>query len=217
MEFNDGSQYRVVTDPSRNRRERPMYEFRACSATNGRNKYRDTAFDRHRRDFRGHPVLMYQFPYQNAGSPEAQADFFLSIVSPLGDLDMMMIDTEIMSGLVDPREWTRRWLRHVEAKTGKLCWIYVPSHLLKPLDRSLTGPRIVKAPRYSGSARIGAKPWWSHDVHQYTDRGYFPGCPQSGDVNVTSWTVQDLLRRCNGGGAPAVDTPKKRTNILLFD
>lgn len=214
MEFNDGSQYRVVTDPVRHRRERTMYEFRASSAKGGTAKYKDTAFDRHRRDFNGFPVLMYQFPYQNAGSPEAQAEYFLNIVGPPRDLDMYMLDTEDASVLRNPADFTRRWFDVVERRTGKLCWLYVPRSLSGPLNRGLTGPRIVKSPRYSGNASRGAAPNWQWDVHQYTDRGYFPGCAQSGDVNFTTWSTAQLLDRCNGGRAPS--QTKKKTSIILL-
>lgn len=197
MEFNDGSQYRIVTDAAAHMREREMYEFRVCSAKNGTTLYVDTAYATHRaRLSKMKALLLYAFPYQNAGTPEHQADYFCDILGALGPHEMVMLDTEGASGLVNPADFARRWFAVVEKRLNTLSWIYVPRDLSAVLHRGVTGPRIVKAPRYSGHAGKGTPPDWSHDVWQYTDRGYFPGCPQSGDVNVTSWTVEQLLQRC---------------------
>lgn len=198
MEFNDGNQWHFVTDVDRYVRERSMYEMRTCSAKNGR-MYVDPQFrgQRERVQPRVRGYLHYQFPYQNAGSPERQATFFCDAIGELRDNEMVMLDTEAESGLRDPADFMRRWCAVVEPRLRTLAWIYVPSALAGSLTRAVTGSRIVKAPRYSGGERIGPTPSWPHDVHQYTKCGRFPGSEHGpGDVNVTALTVEQMLARC---------------------
>ncbi|MGH3909253.1 MAG: hypothetical protein ACRDRM_00310, partial [Pseudonocardiaceae bacterium] len=165
-----------------------MFEFRVASARNGQ-MYVDSAFGHHREVLRGmKALLLYQFPYGN-WSAEEQADFFCDTVGRLRPHEMMMLDIEAGSGIGDPADFTRRWLARAEGRLGGLAWVYVPSALAAAVTREVTGPRLVKAPRYSGHAGRGAAPWWPHDVHQYTDKGYFPGCAKSGDLNYTTLSV----------------------------
>jgi GH25 family lysozyme M1 (1,4-beta-N-acetylmuramidase) len=216
-EFNDGSQYRVVTDPGRYLRERDMFETRVSSAKGGTRLYVDTAFERHRRELGPHlrALLLYHFPYQNAGSPEHQANWFCDVLRELRPNEMVMLDTEHASGLRDPADFMRRWCGVVERRLNTLSWVYVPRDLSRPLNRDVTGARLVKAPRYSGHAGKGKPPDWPHDIWQYTDRGYFPGCPQSGDCNYTPLTVQQMLDRCRRGSAPVTDDSRRRRAVVL--
>jgi GH25 family lysozyme M1 (1,4-beta-N-acetylmuramidase) len=205
VDFNDGSQYRVVTDPAKHRAAREIYCFRAASARSGV-PYVDTAFAQHRSSLAPmRALVMYQFVYTNAGTPEAQADFFLNALGGgLHTNEMVMIDPESGGGFTNSNvvDFTQRWLNRVEKALDTRAWVYVPSALSTGLSRAFTKDRIVVAPRYSGTAARGAAPWWPHDIHQYTDQGPFPGCAQSGDTNYTTLTVEDLLRRCNPNGIP---------------
>lgn len=200
MEFNDGSQYRVVTKPIEQVNERDVYCFRAASARGG-SMYVDTAFERHREVLAAmDALLMYQYVYAEY-SPEAQAEFLLSTVGGVLRVnEMVMLDIEAGSGIADPVNFTHRWLAVVEPVLRCLAWVYVPSAFSNKLTRQVTGDRIVMAPRYSGGPERGLAPWWPHDVHQYTDRGYFPGCPQTGDVSYTDLTAYQMLARCNPDG-----------------
>lgn len=204
MEFCDGNQWHYITHPDRYRH--PMYEMRTCSARGGRHMYVDPQFASQRAMMqpRVQGYLHYQFPYQNAGTPEAQAEFFIRALGELRPNEMVMLDTEDASGLQDPAWFVRRWCAVVESRLRTLAWIYVPKGLARALNRDVTGPRIVKAPRYSGHSRKGSAPNWAHDVWQYTDRGPFPGSAHGpGDCNTTTWSVAALLDRCRrpGGGA----------------
>jgi hypothetical protein len=168
MIFNDGSSYRVVTDPAM-------------------------------------PALcMYQFPWQNAGTPEQQAQFLIDTLG--GGLrwnEMVMLDPEERSALVNPREFTQRWLAHIEPRLHCRSWVYVPGVLAAALPRTVTGDRIVMAPHPSATAQRGAPPDWPWDVHQYSFTGPFPGCTQSGDISYTELTAQQMLERCNPGAETA--------------
>lgn len=200
MEYSDGNTWHYVTDPGRYVRERDMYEMRTCSARSGR-MYIDPQFDSQRAmlqpRLRGY--LHYQFPYQNMGTPEAQANFFCDAIGQLRSNEMVMLDTEDGSGLNDPVDFMRRWCAVVETRLNTLAWIYVPRGLAGRLTPAVTGPRIRKCPRYSGGPGKGRAPDWPWDVWQYTDRGYFPGSPHGpGDCNYTEWTVERMLVHCRG-------------------
>lgn len=203
MEFNDGSVYRVVTDPSAQLKQRSLFMARAVSARNGA-MYVDTAFARHRADLAGMTALCwYQFPYINVASPEAAAAYFLQTLGgALRWNEMVMLDPEPGGGFTaaNTRDYVRRWLDVVEPALHTRAWVYVPSTLAEALPPSFTADRIIMAPRYSGTGAHGAEPWWPWDVHQYTDQGTFPGCLQTGDTSHTSLTAEDLLARCNPTG-----------------
>jgi GH25 family lysozyme M1 (1,4-beta-N-acetylmuramidase) len=198
MEFNDGSQYRQVVDPDAHMAARDLYMFRAASARRTDSRlYVDSYFMRHRETLAPMAGLVaYQFVWTHT-PPEAQADFFLEALGGvLRTNEMVMVDPEPGGGFTNANapEFVTRWLAVVEPALQCRAWVYVPGALSRGLDRAFTQDRIVMAPHYS------AVPQWSHDVHQFTDRGPFPGCPQEGDVSRTSLTVADLLRRCNPQG-----------------
>lgn len=200
MEFNDGSQYRVCADPSAYLAERDLFMFRACSAKNGV-PYVDRAFAYHRAtmwECRG--LVLYQYVYANAGTPEDQARFFLTTLGGLATNEMVMLDIEPDGGVTDPVDFMRRWCAVVEPALDTWAWIYVPGALASKLTRGVTEGRVVQAPRYSGTANRTTIPNWAHDVHQYTNQGYFPGCSETGDVSYTILTTATLLDRCNKGG-----------------
>lgn len=203
MIFNDGSQYRVVTDPEAHMAERDMFCFRAASARDGA-MYVDTAFDRHRTQLAPmKALLLYQFVYGQF-TPEAQADFFLAAVDGLRWNEMVMLDIESGGGIPDPAGFARRWLDAVEPALQCRAWVYVPRALNAAL-RPVIGDRIVMAPRYSGTAQRGTPPDWPWDVHQYSDRGPFPGvsAPGDGDVSFTELQPEAMLARCNPSGMGA--------------
>jgi GH25 family lysozyme M1 (1,4-beta-N-acetylmuramidase) len=205
VDFNDGNTWHVVTDPAAYMSARSVYMHRAASARDGV-PYVDPTFLDHRTRMAQLPALVwYQFLYTNAGSPEAQADFFLAAIGDgLYDNEMVMVDPEVGGGFTNLNvvEFTQRWLDRVENALDTRAWVYVPSSLSVGLSRTFTKDRIVMAPRYSGKAERGAAPWWSYDVHQYTDQGVFPGANGPGDTSFTTLTAEDMLRRCNPNGIP---------------
>jgi hypothetical protein len=216
MEFNDGSSYRVVTDPARHLRERPMFIGRAASARNA-GLYVDTSLAHHRTTLASMPLLVwYQYVWSQWG-PETQAQFLIDTLGYLKPNETVMLDIETAAGIADPADFSRRWLAHIEPRLKCRAWIYVPGALY-PALAPLIGGRVVVMPHYSGV------PTWPHDVHQYTDRGYFPGCPDQagGDVNRTALTVPQLLARSRPGvpvavsqnGYPANDRTQCTTFIV---
>jgi hypothetical protein len=194
-EFNDGSQYRVLEDPAAYAAAgRDLFMYRVASQRADA-MYVDTAFQQHRRAAAGlRGSCLYQYVYATP-APEQQAAFFCQAVGVLQAHEMVMLDIESGGGIADHADLMRRWCRVVEPYMQTLAWIYVPGALATVLPRSVTGARIVMAPRYGGPV-----PTWSHDVHQYTDVGPFPGCSLTGDTSRTALTTEEMLARCNPGG-----------------
>lgn len=217
MDFNDGSVFRVVTDPAAQLRQRQVYMHRAVTGVTGAPAV-DTTFASHRTRLAGMPLLVwYQFVYQNAGTPEAQADYLCKTLGSLRPNEAVMLDIETRGGVTNPQDFARRWLAVVESRLRCRAWIYVPGALAAALPRSFTGDRIVMAPRYSGTASRGSPPAWPHDVHQYTDRGPFPGCAQSGDTSYTALTVAQLLARSRPREVPMARMPGALWEPLAAD
>lgn len=204
MEFNDGSEYRVLDSAvSQVQAGRELYAYRAASMRGGQ-LYEDLAFNHHRQITAGvlRATLIYQFVYTSA-SPEAQADFFLQTLGyGLQPQEMVCLDLESGGGFTPANvtNFAERWLVRVEPALATKAWLYVPSALSSILSASVASDRIIWAPRYSGGAQRGAAPFWRHDVHQYTDRGFFPGCSMTGDTSYTTLTTEAMLARCNPGG-----------------
>jgi hypothetical protein len=201
MIFNDGNQWHFIVDINAYMRERNFYEMRACSArNNGRDMYVDEKFKQQQKLCRdnGLAALWYQFPYQNAGTPEQQADFFLNAVGNLLPNERVMLDTEGGSGLASPTEFALRWFAVVEKEFNTIGWIYVPQSLSSALSPAKIGNRITKAPRYASGDpydKWGPTPTWAHDIHQYSQNAYFPGANGPGDSNFSKWSLEVLLAR----------------------
>jgi len=63
-------------------------------------------------------------------------------------------------------------------------------------------PRVVKAPKYSGGDFVGAAPTWPYDIHQYSDKAFFPGGNGPGDANITDFTAQTMLDKSRRAAQP---------------
>ncbi len=206
MEFNDGNQWHQLLNPNAQLAAgREMYAWRGSSARDG-NMYVDTAHVRHRAmgmEFKG--ALIYQFVWANL-SPEDQGQFFVDRVlgGGLQPHEMVCVDVEIGGGFGpgNAAYFTTRWLAYVEPRLDTRAWVYVPKRLSSALSVPVTADRIIWAPRYSGQVSRGVQPDWRHDVHQYTEVGFFPGAAAPGDANHTDLTVDAMLARCNPHGFP---------------
>jgi len=212
-EFNDGNQWHYVTDPAAYERARLMYEYRVASGSTGQMLV-DTQWVQQRAAMQPllDGMLYYQKPY-NKESPEAQANLFCDLLGHLAPNEMVMLDIEGDINVPDPADFMRRWCAVVEPRLNTLAWIYVPQSLSGALTRAVTGNRIVKAPKYSGTDQRGPAPSWPYDVHQYTDKGAFPGGNGPGDANFTDLTVSQMLDRCRLAPpqpAPGVPMPPRR-------
>lgn len=206
-EFNDGNQWHFITDPNAYAQNRLLYEMRVCSGSTG-SMLIDTSWVQQRAAIQPllDGMLYYQKPY-NKESPEAQANLFCDLLGRLAPNEMVMLDIEGDINVPDPADFVRRWCAVVEPRLNTLAWIYVPQSLSGALTRAVTGNRIVKAPKYSGTDQRGPAPTWDHDVHQYSDKGWFPGGNGPGDANFTDLTVPQMLDRCRRTSAPPQGVP----------
>jgi len=196
MEWSDGNQWHYITDPAAYAQARLLYEYRVCSGSTGQMLV-DTRWVQQRAAMQPllDGMLYYQKPY-NKESPEVQANLFCDLLGHLAPNEMVMLDIEGDINVPDPADFMRRWCAVVELRLNTLAWIYVPQSLSGALTRAVTGNRIVKAPKYSGTDQRGPAPSWPYDVHQYTDKGAFPGGNGPGDANFTDLTVPQMLDRC---------------------
>jgi len=213
MDWNDGNQYHYITDSAAYERACLMYEYRVLSGSTGQ-MLTDTRFAQQRAAMQPllDGMLYYQKPY-NKETPEAQATLFCDLLGHLAPNEMVMLDIEGDINVPDSADFVRRWCAVVEPRLNTLAWIYVPQSLSGALTRAVTGNRIVKAPKYSGTDQRGPAPSWPHDVHQYTDKGVFPGGNGPGDANFTDLTVPQMLDRCRRAQpqpAPGVPMPPRR-------
>jgi len=206
-EFSDGNQWHYITDPAAYERARLMYEYRVASGSTGQMLV-DTQWVQQRAAMQPllDGMLYYQKPY-NKESPEAQANLFCDILGHLAPNEMVMLDIEGDINVPDPADFVRRWCAVVEPRLNTLAWIYIPQSLSGALTRAVTGNRIIKAPKYSGTDQRGPAPSWPYDVHQYSDRGWFPGGNGPGDANFTDLTVPQMLDRCRRTSAPPQGVP----------
>jgi len=195
-EFSDGNQWHFITDPAAYERARLMYEYRVASGSTGQMLV-DTQWVQQRAAMQPllDGMLYYQKPY-NKESPEAQANLLCDLLGHLAPNEMVMLDIEGDINVPDPADFMRRWCAVVEPRLNTLAWVYVPQSLSGVLTRAVTGNRIVKAPKYSGTDQRGPAPSWPYDVHQYTDKGAFPGGNGPGDANFTDLSVPQMLDRC---------------------
>jgi GH25 family lysozyme M1 (1,4-beta-N-acetylmuramidase) len=222
VEYNDGNQFHVVTDPYAYMASREMFEFRACSAktvNSAMQMYVDATFLAHRAELSGMlGLLMYQFVYPDF-TPEDQANYFCDTIGTLRSNEMVMCDLEaagtgfVLSGVVD---FLNRWLAVVESRLGTLAWVYVPQAFSGVVTRKVTGNRIVKAPRYGTDTGVAqSPPNWDYDVWQYSTKGAFPGgTPATGDINTTGWSLRQLLARCAGDVSPIPTARRERTSPI---
>ncbi len=213
MEWSDGNQWHFITDPAAYERARLMYEYRVASGSTGQMLV-DTRWVQQRAAMQPllDGMLYYQKPY-NKESPEAQANLLCDLLGHLAPNEMVMLDIEGDINVPDPADFMRRWCAVVEPRLNTLAWVYVPQSLSGVLTRAVTGNRIVKAPKYSGTDQRGPAPSWPYDVHQYTDKGAFPGGNGPGDANFTDLTVSQMLDRCRLAPpqpAPGVPMPPRR-------
>ena len=201
VEFNDGNYYHFITDPEAYAANRLMYEYRVYSGSKGFMEY-DYLFEQQRALMqpRLDAMLYYQKPI-NTMPAEDQAHMFCDKIKVLRPNEMIMLDTEKnfndpKSDLGDYEDFANRWWGVAENRLDTLSWVYVPKNISGQLSRRVTGQRIVKAPKYSRMSSRGVAPDWDHDVHQYTDIGWFPGGNGPGDTNWTDMTVSQMLDRC---------------------
>lgn len=135
-------------------------------------------------------ILVYHFGRPDLGNdPAAEANYMHSIVGPIRDSDIMVLDYEVE----DPRataDWAYRWLAQQALNYhGKLPGIYASDAYVRG---RLQDARLAKYPLWLAAWTYNAMtrppcppPWSSYLAWQFSDKvGGVPGVPGNVDANI---------------------------------
>lgn len=143
-------------------------------------------------------------PLPGAG-PEAEADYFLSRVEPLGlePGDVLALDIEDGSGQLG--DWCLRWCKRVEQRVGFKPFIYTGAWFSVPHGLGSV-PELAQHPlwlaAYQATLPKAPPPWSSVAMWQHTDKGQVPGVAGNCDLNQFFGTREQLLALGKPGAAP---------------
>lgn len=101
--------------------------FVIIKATEG-NGFTDQKFSRNMIESRNNGIMcgFYHFARPDLGNiPEAEAGWFLKVVGPLREGEVLCLDYEPKSNPGDPVDWCFRFLEYVKAHTGCKAYIYL--------------------------------------------------------------------------------------------
>lgn len=133
-------------------------------------------------------LIMYHFARPDLGNSDiAEANFMQSVVGPIRNSDMIILDYEVQSPLATA-QWALGWLVEFGPKYGKLPGIYASSaYILEKLQ----WPALEVFPLWLANWQFTPDerpacppPWSSYEFVQYTDRATIPGIPGVVDCNI---------------------------------
>jgi lysozyme len=149
----------------------------------------------------GVPRGAYHYAFESSGEPfpgegpEAEADWFLSRLAPLGIEagDMLVLDIE--EGQGDLGEWALRWLRRVEQAVGFKPLLYTGAWFADPHGFS-EYPELAEYPlwiaAYQSQPPQPIAPWTGYAFWQYTSQAMVPGVIGPCDMNVFGGSREEL-------------------------
>lgn len=154
-----------------------------CKATEGLG-YRDPTFPANwttlaaRRAVRG----AYHFAHTDQ-DPAAQADWFLGYVGSWTPADLLILDLETGSGILDG--FADTFLARVEQRTGVVPWFYS----FGPFIRAhITDQRLARYPlwlaAYSAEPPLAPPPWAAWTLWQHTNAANIPGIRTPCDESI---------------------------------
>ena len=116
------------------------YDFYIIKASEG-NGYKDPRLDQHYNQVKawGKPYGFYHFARPDLGnSPEAEADWFLSLVGHHAKKCIYALDLEGTAlRYADYANWARKWLDYVYSKTGVKPLIYIQGNIADNVARTV--------------------------------------------------------------------------------
>jgi hypothetical protein len=197
--FNDVSVYRPVTMPASYIGSGRKVLIARASSVNAQNVcYVDSTLLSHRSQIgpRMTAFGMYCYIVRPARCPyDIQVATFLQAVGQLKANEFVCVDIE--DDLIDPLSVMAFVVRPIEKALNTVSWLYVPERdntwtiqIASQLPRSVTGSRVVWAPRYSSTP-----PDWPYDVWQNSNVAPIPGVELVGDESLTMLTPEQLLAR----------------------
>jgi GH25 family lysozyme M1 (1,4-beta-N-acetylmuramidase) len=134
-------------------------------------------------------LIMYHFARPDLGNSDiAEANFMQSVVGPIRNSDMIILDYEVQSPLATA-QWALGWLVEFGPKYGKLPGIYASSaYILEKLQ----WPALEVFPLWLANWQFTPDerppvpaPWTSYEFVQFTDRDTgIPGIQGSVDADI---------------------------------
>lgn len=164
-------------------------------------------------------VKMGGYHYAQPGSPEGQADLFVTACESGGLTDLApALDIESNAnihtwGTQEAIDFSVAFLRRVQSHGYRAC-LYANNSMLS----TIRGPVLSAVPGvYVWCARYGGTPTVAYDVHQYTDAGTLPGVVGTVDRNRGTVPLnQNLSNPVQTGGftdmSDAYPAPKVLTD-----
>jgi GH25 family lysozyme M1 (1,4-beta-N-acetylmuramidase) len=121
---------------------------------------------------------------------DTEADYYLSQTGTLAQNEFPILDFEVAYGMTPSQQaaWIKEWAAHVEQKTGKTPWIYVPDYILNKMS-SADEKGLNNLPLWYADPNAGTDPkhppstgdWTNLVAWQYSDKANIPGIGKSDD------------------------------------
>ncbi|NRQ37184.1 glycoside hydrolase family 25 protein [Nonomuraea sp. NN258] len=150
----------------------------------------DSEFARNYAELDANGIVRGAYHYGHPGNdPVAEAEHFLSVVNkqPAKQGDLLVLDLETTDGksVGEVNAWAKRWLQHVESKTGVKPMLYSGWYFADTYGDGLEQYPLWVA-HYSKAKGTVTPPgdWKSVAIHQYTDDPV--------DQNVSKLSVDQL-------------------------
>lgn len=132
-------------------------------------------------------LLIAGYYFAGGGNPENEADFFLSLMSPLDTDDVLVLDWEIQNA--NPVDWCRRFIQRLKDRSAPIPLLYINNYTENSLDWSPVVNQSVALylANYAISPEQDAhlNHFATYIMHQYTSSGTVPGI--SGRVDLDAW------------------------------
>lgn len=158
----------------------------------------------------------YHWAFETSGQPfpgdgpEAEADYFIAAMKPLGiePGDMLALDMEDGQGQLG--DWTLRWCQRVEQRVGFKPEIYTGRWFSGP--HGLATTPALKAYKlwladYQDNLPSTPAPWDKITIWQHTSAGNVPGVNGDCDLDLFNGTLIELKALGSPGGPVAGDDP----------
>ncbi|MSP91886.1 MAG: hypothetical protein EXR79_08830 [Myxococcales bacterium] len=182
--------------------------------------YKDKTFDFNWPEAKKQGLIrgVYQF-FRPGQDPIAQADLLLTKMGKLGPADLAPVaDVEATDGKppVTVAANLKKWIDHVQAKTGRVPIIYSGAYFWEDNVKSaaFVNHPLWHAQYCSNCCPNIASPWKSWKFWQYTSSGKVGGI--AGNVDLNKWNgTQAALTLFAGGAAPPVCQPHCEGTVVV--
>jgi len=157
----------------------------------------------------------YHFARPSRNTPEAEADYFLSIVTDLQPGDVLALDMEDEHATGDLSGWALTWLQHVEAAAGCRPLFYSGMWHMVPhgLQTSALADYGLWLASYQAVEPPTPAPWPFLAAWQHSSSGAVPGISGPVDLDIFNGTIDQFLQY--GVPVPVVKVPDNNDLIYM--